>query len=273
MGKSLLFALIFMLFVNFSYANEEELVTSEQAVAFSNRLMIEISRGKIQQAWRKVKANSVIPPERVDAFAADYQNHYNQTIQYFGQPLGVELVAQEAHGRSLLRVTYLLKYDVTGVAWYLYFYRLNNQWAISEFNFDLNSNSLFTELNRGGGDSSDTAAIVAWQEKYESRLAALEENLGNKPSFQIDPSSLPAVGSDPSASILLVEMQAKIYQMEAQLANYKEMSERLQTVENRMGAVNDKVDAIAYQLDPGEIANIRKMIKALRQQHPFMDAP
>ena len=274
MKRLLLAGLLFAgLVVGSAHANREDLRTSEQAVAFANRLMIDISRGKIQQAWRKVKANSIIPPERVDAFAADYDRHQNQTIQFLGQPLGVELVSRESFGRSLLRVTYLMKYNVSGIAWYLYFYRVDDQWMISEFNFDLNSNSLFEVVGRGEAKGENQITMQAWQEKVDARLAALEAAKNERPSYQIDPAALEAIGDDNAAAAQILEMQARISQLEAQLAGYQAIDSRLADLENRFGAVNDKFDAISYQIDLEELAKMRKTIKALTQQHPYMEIP
>src|SRR5690554_248383 len=89
------------------YAKREDLSTREQAGAFPHRLMMDISRGKTREAGRKLKANSLIPPDRVDAVAADYERQLVETIQFLGQSQGVELIAEEAFGRSVMRVTYL----------------------------------------------------------------------------------------------------------------------------------------------------------------------
>ena len=182
--------------------------------------MIDISRGKTQQVWRNVKANSIIPPDRVDAFAANYQQHMAQTIQYWGQPLGVELVGQEAFGRSLLRVTYLLKYNVSGIAWYFYFYRLKDRWIISEFNFDLNSNSLFQTVNNGGDKETASMTFLAWQEAVEKKLAALEDNVNSAaPSdaavVEADP---PVVESDPIHDPIIVRQDLMLAGLAERLA-------------------------------------------------------
>ncbi len=193
MGKKLLFASVLLCFLSVAHANKVDIRTTEQAVAFGNQLMMDISRGKIQQAWRNVKANSTIPPDRVDAFATDYDKHLNQTIQFLGQPLGVEMVATEAFGRSIMRITYLVKYNLSGVAWYMYFYKMNDQWVLSEFNFDLNSNSVFAKINQAKIHIGEIGKALDMYEKatkatdnesvvpmYLKKLGMLNEKQGNK---------------------------------------------------------------------------------------------
>ncbi len=75
-----------------AHSDREELPSAERVADSANRLMIDTSRGTTHHAWRKLKANSIIPPDRVDAFTAGYQTRMTRTIQSLGQPAGVELV-------------------------------------------------------------------------------------------------------------------------------------------------------------------------------------
>lgn len=276
MGKKLLIAIFCVFFGSIASANEEDLVTIEQAVAFGNRIMMDISRGKVQQAWRKVKANSTVPPDRIDAFAADYDKHLLQTIQYFGTAQGVELVDKTAFGRSLLRVTYLVKYEVTSVVWYVYFFRIGNDWTISEFNYDLNSNSLFTMAGKPSGAGENALLMQAWQEKMEARMAKLEQSGGGSApapvvsAYAIDPST---IKGDNTTAVILMELQARIMAMEEKIKAYENAGERLAAMETKVNTVNKQFSEITYQLDLQELAKMRKTIHVLKQQHPFAEFP
>lgn len=284
MGKKLLIAIFCIFFGTVATANEEDLVTIEQAIAFGNRVMMDISRGKIQQAWRKVKANSTVPPDRIDAFAAEYDKRLVETIQYFGAAQGVELVDQTAFGRSLLRVTYLVKYEVTSIVWYVYFFRIGNDWTISEFNYDLNSNTLFNVAKKSSGGGGDALLMQAWQEKMEARLAKLEQgggsglaSAGPTPSpaptvqaFAIDPSK---IQGDNTTAVILMELQARILAMEAKIKAYENSGDRLTAMETKVNTVSKQFSEITYQLDLQELAKMRKTIHVLKQQHPFAEFP
>jgi hypothetical protein len=276
MGKKLLIAIFCVFFGSVAAANEEDLVTIEQAVAFGNRIMMDISRGKVQQAWRKVKANSTVPPDRIDAFAADYDKHLLQTIQYFGTAQGVELVDKTAFGRSLLRVTYLVKYEVTSIVWYVYFFRIGNDWTISEFNYDLNSNSLFAVAGKSSGGGENALLMQAWQEKMEARMAKLEQGGGGSApasvvsAYAIDPST---IKGDNTTAVILMELQARIMAMEEKIKAYENAGERLATMETKVNTVSKQFSEITYQLDLQELAKMRKTIHVLKQQHPFAEFP
>ena len=55
----------------------------------------------------------------------------------------MELVQAEMTGESVLRFTYLIKYEITGVSWFLTFYKGREKWVLTDFNYDINMNSLF----------------------------------------------------------------------------------------------------------------------------------
>jgi hypothetical protein len=269
MRKHLLTALFCLIFSPSLLAETEDLVTSELARGFAHRVMMDISRGKLDHAWRKIKANSSIPAERIDAFASDYNRRLVDSIQFFGPSVGVELIDHQEFGRSIMRVTYLVKYDITGVAWFLYFYRKNDRWVLSEFNYDLNSNSLFT-IARSGAESGDQLLVWrTWQDAVEKRLAKLEQGGGAR-AYQIDPSQVDT--SDASATFLL-QMDARLRGVEDQLSALEQTDTRLAEMEKKYDAILRQYEAITYQIDMREIAKIQRTLAILKDQHPFVAFP
>ncbi|MCK9502673.1 MAG: hypothetical protein M0Q95_00630 [Porticoccaceae bacterium] len=119
------------------------LATPEQARDFGNEVVMAIGKGNLTEAWMKMKTNTTIPPGRIDTFAAGYNSQVNQTIKYYGPSIGMELISAELTGESLLRLTYLIKYEVTGVSWFLTFYKGRDNWVLTDFNYDININSIF----------------------------------------------------------------------------------------------------------------------------------
>ncbi|MFA5631006.1 MAG: hypothetical protein WC997_05810 [Porticoccaceae bacterium] len=157
-----------------SAGQAQELRTPEDALEFSNRIIMDISRVRFDEAWRKMRENASIPADRIEAFAREYDSHFVRTIQHFGPSVGVELISRDMAGKSMLRVTYLVKYEVTGVAWFMYFYRLNDRWMLSEFNYDINSNAVFAAAGLRDDSSNNDLVWAVWRDEIEQRLTALE---------------------------------------------------------------------------------------------------
>jgi len=125
-------------------SNAAGLATPEQARDYGNDIIMAIGKGNVSDAWARMKTNTTIPPGRIDTFASGYNSQVSQTIKYFGPSIGMELISAEIMGESLLRLTYLVKYEVTGVSWFLTFYKGRDNWVLTDFNYDINMNSIFT---------------------------------------------------------------------------------------------------------------------------------
>jgi len=122
-----------------------ELTSPEAARDFANDIILDIGQSRLNDAWIKMKGNTTIPPGRIDAFANSYSTAVQQTLKYYGPSIGMELVSAEITGESVLRLTYLIKYEVTGVGWFLTFYKGRDKWVLTDFNYDINMNSIFTK--------------------------------------------------------------------------------------------------------------------------------
>lgn len=122
-----------------------DIATPEAARDFANDVILDIGQSRLNDAWLKMKANTSIPPGRIDAFATSYGTAVQQTLKYYGPSIGMELVSAEISGESVLRLTYLIKYEVTGVSWFMTFYKGRDKWVLTDFNYDINMNSIFQQ--------------------------------------------------------------------------------------------------------------------------------
>lgn len=157
----------------------ETLSSPERAMDLGNRLMITIARNRLDEAWQIMKQHSTIPPGSIDAFAEGYRQRLDRNIRHYGAFAGVELIESRQLGQSLLKLTYYVKYEVTGVGWFLIFYKSPRGWVLSEFNYDINSETVFDETSAGesDGESRHLVHVPGWQEELEKRLGAIEEQL------------------------------------------------------------------------------------------------
>lgn len=109
--------------------------STQGVLAFGNKVMMDISQARFDDAWRTMKINSNIPAAGIDNFGRQYRGHYEQTIHHYGPSVGVELMKTEMAGQSFLRATYLVKYESTAITWFMIFYKVRDTWVLNEFNY------------------------------------------------------------------------------------------------------------------------------------------
>jgi len=264
-AKVLNLLLGFSFLISFSVFAQEN-TSIEEAQNLSHKIVMDVSRGRFEDAWRIVKSSSTIPSDRIDLFAKEYDSHYVRTILKFGPTTGVELISQDMLGKSMLRITYLVKYEVTGVAWFMYFYRVGDKWVLSEFNYDINSSSLFKTAATAPSSTMNDLVLGEWQHKIERRIKALERTPG---------------GSTASVDLSDVALKAP------ELAILNLIERRLLEIEDlyrdskaKMGSIEEDNEEILRRLEETdvyaleqEVARLRRMVLALRTQHPYADLP
>lgn len=242
---------------------DEGLTTAEDAIGFSNKIIMNVSRARFEEAWNLLKSNTSIPAARIDEFAKEYDSNYVRTIQYFGPSTGVELINQAMSGKSMLKITYLVKYEITGVAWHLYFYRVKDKWLLSEYNYDLNSSSLFESVASNDSNPASFQLLFGqWQAEIEKRLDKVESNPA--PTAQrIDFSSL---AMDDKELALLNLLESRLAELERK---YTETEKRIAELEAG-GADKDSGELFTITDD---LAMLKRVVNVLKKQHPYADFP
>ena len=267
--KTMVLRLLCGLLLIASFSMQASTLSSPQkALEFSNTVVMNISRGRFDDAWRSIKENSSIPQERINEFAREYDSHYVRTIQHFGSSTGVELIGEEMSGKSMLRITYLVKYEITGVAWYMYFYRVRDSWVLSEFNYDLNSSSIFKKVDAAKGSSDSGLLIGLWQNEVEKRLASLENKQNRTTPVQ------PIIGANAQPGdgdmAILAAMESRLAAIERQLA---ETQARLAAVDAATAKTLEKTASENQYSLADELALIKRTLTLLKKQHPYTDFP
>jgi hypothetical protein len=249
-----------------AYAQDDAL---ENALDISHEIVMEISRGRFENAWQNVKSNSTIPADRIDQFAKEYDSRYVRTIVNFGPSTGVELIARDMLGQSMLRITYLVKYDVTGVAWFLYFYRVKGNWVLSEFNYDLNNSALFQAAGAGRTSGSANLDLVlgSWQNEIEQRIKELERNPGGGAPQTLDLSNANLGSSELGLLNLMERRLAEIEQL------YRETVTQMERIEKSNDEILTRLEETDVYALEQEVARLRRLVSVLVDQHPYADFP
>ena len=251
-----------------SLSDNAPLTSPEEVLSYANEVVMNISRARFSEAWRRMRTNSAIPGSQLDAFIRSYDSHYVRTIQHFGPSVGVELISQQMTGSSMMKISYLVKYEVTGVAWFMYFYRLDNQWLLTEFNYDLNSDALFAVAGAAGGDKTNMLMRL-WQSEMERRMAAIEERAAQAAAANAAQlGALEDVDLDAESGAVLLALQARIADLETRVAS---QGERLGAVEQAGSASGRSVEVTDSVT--AEIEQLKKFIRILMKQHPYSEFP
>jgi len=76
-------------------------------------------------------------------YSADYKDglvnvkqEVNNTIAKIGQFYGYELISSKAAGKSILLLTYIVKYEKDALTFRILFYKALNDWQVQTFKFD-----------------------------------------------------------------------------------------------------------------------------------------
>ena len=261
----------------------------KSALELSHKIIMDISRTRLEDAWQTIRANSSIPADRIDHFVREYDSHYVRSIITFGPSTGVELISQDMLGRSMMRITYLVKYEVTGVPWFMYFYRIGDEWVLSEFNYDLKSSTLFkvSMANTPNSTSSDLV-LGEWQLAMERRIKALEggplENDGvvneggsvdeGRPEESVaqeegSPDSLGGEGAPDEGE--LKETSSVEGRMSEIVQRLDEITLDLSLVkEDNQEILRGLAEADVFVLEQ-EIARLKGLINILAKQHPYAE--
>lgn len=289
------------------------LVTTKHVLDYSSSVVMHISRVQLDDAWRKMKTNANIPPAQIDMFARQYRAHYDHTIQHYGPAVGVEHVSTEMSGQSFVRVTYLIKYEVKAVAWFLIFYKVRDSWVLNEFNYDINTNTIFNIVSQASAASNQQAFTRAWQNEVEARLASVEAARsagGPQPTIASAPvaqQEMPQQEMSQQQMALLRDTQQRIASLEEkyallarqpaesasteirldtltpdttnqdatalQLAALDQVEQRLASLEERMASMPQQTRLATTSLDGNELEAIKSTLEVLKKQHPFAKFP
>jgi hypothetical protein len=137
-------ALAFLLFLHLTaQAQQPPFATPADVRKFSDTVMGWVGAGKYEDAWKRMKPASIIPPVEFDAFAAQFNSQLPTFTPRYGKPAGFEYIRDQQVGTSLLRFQYIAKYERSATRWIFVFYRTATGWVLTDFKFDGNVSALF----------------------------------------------------------------------------------------------------------------------------------
>ena len=85
------------------------------------------------------------PPERWKEMENRFSVAQTTTLVALGKAQGYEFIRERLIGESVLRLTYLAKYERGGVGWMLVFYKRTDGWVLADVRLDPSLSILFLE--------------------------------------------------------------------------------------------------------------------------------
>ncbi len=121
----------------------EVLADSKDARTLADQVMTKASTNDLDGAVALMKPYTIVPAAEIDASLGQYKIQQTAVTQRFGASLGKEFVREEKVGESIIRLTYLHRFEKHPMRWVFIFYRGDKGWVLNTFRFDDNIHALF----------------------------------------------------------------------------------------------------------------------------------
>lgn len=102
----------------------------------TDQIMDQMGRGGIDAGFKLLKPRTIVPEAEFDAMVGQAKLQIPMIAQRFGDPLGSEFIREECAGQSVIKFTYISRYDRHALRWRFYGYRGSKGWVINTFAFD-----------------------------------------------------------------------------------------------------------------------------------------
>lgn len=120
--------------------------------AVSDKAMVQIGSGRTDEGLRILKPYSAAEPAEFDGLIAQVNKQVPAMEARFGKVVGYERVREDRAGESLMQISYLQKYDLSGIRWVFRYYRSPTGWLLDSMTFDGQLDLLY-DSNRSAGDT------------------------------------------------------------------------------------------------------------------------
>jgi hypothetical protein len=102
-----------------------------------------VGKGDIEGGLKSFQSLVAVPKSEFDSMLGQAALYAPTMSARFGGTRGYEFVEEKWVGKSLVRLTYIHKYDVHATRWMFYCYLGKNGWTINTFRFDDKTHELF----------------------------------------------------------------------------------------------------------------------------------
>ncbi len=115
----------------------------EECLRVCDEFMKMFAAGKIEKGFELLKPYSVIPEKEFTDAVNQSVNQLGLIGNRIGKIVGYELIREETVKDSIVKYTYIAKYEKHVIRCIFMFYRPGEKWIFNRFNFDDNVDELF----------------------------------------------------------------------------------------------------------------------------------
>lgn len=128
--------LITLMSLSFGAVAEESLKNVRSTKRVAENIISQIEQGKEDEAFKQLKAYWPLAPGEIDDLLAHTKDQRRLVKERFGQPLSVEFIRTEEVGASLVRHTFIEKFERHALRWQLSFYKPADHWVVNTIYWD-----------------------------------------------------------------------------------------------------------------------------------------
>jgi hypothetical protein len=128
-----------------SQAHAQGLATTGDARKLADDIMAGIGAGNLDAALTLARPQLLLPPAEADAMVAQVNSQMRSVGDRYGAARGFDFVRQETAGESLVRLTYVARYERAPIRWRFVFYKGDKAWGLTDFGLDTNRHAAFAD--------------------------------------------------------------------------------------------------------------------------------
>lgn len=126
-------------------AGAQTLATTGDARKVADDAMAAIGAGSVEPAIAQLRPQFLLPAAEADAMVAQVNSQFRSVGDRYGAARGFDFIRQETAGESLIRLTYIARYERAPIRWRFVFYKADKGWGLTDFGLDTNRHAVFSD--------------------------------------------------------------------------------------------------------------------------------
>ena len=114
----------------------EDRTSEKKTFDIAQEVVSFVEQNKVDQAFEILKLHWPLSPSEVDNLREHTERQREVVKSRYGLPIGVEFISTEKVGKSLIKHTFIEKFERHSLKWQLSFYKPKDQWIINSVYWD-----------------------------------------------------------------------------------------------------------------------------------------
>ncbi len=136
-----LYTLLFILLSPYTMA--DELRSLGDVRSLTKNVMNLVENGESLKGVQLIKPYLTVPETEFDLLLANLRQQKPVMDRRFGKTVGIEFISEQSIGKSLIKITYIQKFQQHAMRWMFYYYKPKDTWVMSTFKTDDDIKLLF----------------------------------------------------------------------------------------------------------------------------------